>query len=119
MKIASSRAAHNSRPAKPTEQTRSDAAPPDEGIPILALENSTPMPAPPKVLEVVAWRLLTTKQAAGYLGVGERFIQTETGAGRLPFIRLGDPRARRRPIRYSLKDLREYAEAGRVSPGKR
>ncbi len=54
-------------------------------------------------------QLLTTKDAAQYLGVSEAFLERDRWAGaRVPFIRVGA-----RAVRYRLSDLDAYIEAQR------
>ncbi len=54
-------------------------------------------------------QLLTTKEAAQYLGVSEAFLERDRWAGaRVPFIRVGA-----RAVRYRLSDLDAYIEAQR------
>jgi excisionase family DNA binding protein len=59
-----------------------------------------------KVAEL--YRLLTTAEAAGFLGVSLSYVQHATGRGELPCIRIGkgDPR-------YQTIDLIEWQEARR------
>lgn len=53
-------------------------------------------------------RLLTTAQAAAYLGVSKAFLERDRWAGaRIPFVRIG------RTIRYDLGDLENYIDAHR------
>ena len=48
--------------------------------------------------------LLTTKEAARYLGVSAAFLERDRWAGaRIPFIRVGS-----RAVRYQLDDLDTY-----------
>ena len=48
--------------------------------------------------------LLTTRQAADYLGVSKAFLERDRWAGaRIPFIRIGT-----RAVRYRLDDLNIY-----------
>ena len=48
--------------------------------------------------------LLTTKEAAQFLGVSKAFLERDRWAGaRIPFIRIGD-----RAVRYRLSDLELY-----------
>jgi len=48
--------------------------------------------------------LLTTKEAALYLGVSSAFLERDRWAGaRIPFIRVGS-----RAVRYRLSDLETY-----------
>jgi len=48
--------------------------------------------------------LLTTRQAAAYLGVSEAFLERDRWAGaRIPFIRVGS-----RAVRYRPSDLETY-----------
>lgn len=50
--------------------------------------------------------LLTTKQAAKYLGVSAAFLERDRWAGaRIPFIKLGT-----RSIRYRQQDLDEFIQ---------
>ena len=50
--------------------------------------------------------LLTTPQAANYLGVSKAFLERDRWAGaRIPFIKLGT-----RSIRYRLDDLEAYIQ---------
>ena len=54
--------------------------------------------------------LMTTTQAAGYLGLGLRTLQNWRVRGVGPrFVRCG------RAVRYSQNDLREYLDARRFS----
>lgn len=54
-------------------------------------------------------KLLTTKEAASYLGVSEAFLERDRWAGaRIQFVRLGS-----RAVRYRTGDLEAYI-AGRV-----
>ncbi len=49
-------------------------------------------------------RLLTTKEAATYLGVSAAFLERDRWAGaRIPFIRIGS-----RAVRYRLGELENY-----------
>lgn len=48
-------------------------------------------------------RLLTTKQAAEYLGISQRTLWTMTNAGVIPSVRFGA--GRRQSVRYDLDDL--------------
>ncbi len=49
-------------------------------------------------------QLLTTKQAADYLGVSASFLEKDRWRGaRIPFVRIG-----RRTIKYRLTDLESY-----------
>ncbi len=49
-------------------------------------------------------RLLTTKEAAAYLGVSDAFLERDRWAGaRIPFIRIGS-----RAVRYRLGELENY-----------
>ena len=51
--------------------------------------------------------LLTTKQAAEYLGVSCAFLKRDRWAGaRVPFVRVGS-----RAVRYRLQDLDTYIES--------
>lgn len=50
--------------------------------------------------------LLTTPEAAKYLGVSEAFLERDRWAGaRIPFIRVGS-----RTVRYRMSDLEAYVE---------
>ncbi len=49
-------------------------------------------------------RLLTTKDAAAYLGVSAAFLERDRWAGaRIPFVRIGS-----RAVRYQLSELDNY-----------
>ena len=49
-------------------------------------------------------QLLTTKEAAQFLGVSKAFLERDRWAGaRIPFIRVGD-----RAVRYRVADLEAY-----------
>ncbi len=49
-------------------------------------------------------RLLTTKEAAAYLGVSGAFLERDRWAGaRIPFVRVGS-----RAVRYRLGELENY-----------
>ncbi|MDO3722240.1 helix-turn-helix domain-containing protein [Marinobacter sp. chi1] len=51
-------------------------------------------------------QLLTTKEAADYLGVSKAFLERDRWAGaRIPFIKIGS-----RSVRYRLNDLTDYIE---------
>lgn len=48
--------------------------------------------------------MLTTTEAAGYLGVSKAFLERDRWAGaRIPFVRVGT-----RAVRYRLSDLEDY-----------
>ncbi|CAN0578270.1 unnamed protein product [Ectocarpus sp. 12 AP-2014] len=50
--------------------------------------------------------LLTTAEAAKFLGVSKAFLERDRWAGaRVPFIKVGS-----RAVRYRLSDLNEYVE---------
>ena len=50
--------------------------------------------------------LLTTREAADYLGVSKAFLERDRWAGaRIPFIKVGA-----RAVRYRLADLNAYVE---------
>lgn len=50
--------------------------------------------------------LLTTEEAAGFLGVSKAFLERDRWAGaRIPFVRVGS-----RAVRYRLSALHEYVE---------
>ena len=52
-------------------------------------------------------KLLTTKEAARFLGVSKAFLDRDRWAGaRIPFIRVGS-----RAVRYRLEDLDTYIAA--------
>ena len=54
-------------------------------------------------------RLLTTKEAATYLGVSAAFLERDRWAGaRIPFVRIGS-----RAVRYRLGELENYV-AGQI-----
>lgn len=49
-------------------------------------------------------QLLTTKQAAQYLGMSEAFLERDRWAGaRIPFIKIGS-----RAVRYRVTDLENH-----------
>ncbi len=51
-------------------------------------------------------RLLTTQEAATYLGVSKAFLERDRWAGaRIPFIKVGS-----RGVRYRPQDLEQYVE---------
>jgi len=51
-------------------------------------------------------QLMTTADAADYLGVSKAFLERDRWAGaRIPFIRVG-----RRAVRYRLSDLTAYLD---------
>jgi len=51
-------------------------------------------------------RLLTTAEAAEFLGVSKAFLERDRWAGaRIPFIKVGS-----RTVRYRLSDLNDYIE---------
>jgi len=51
-------------------------------------------------------RLLTTKEAARYLGVSEAFLERDRWAGaRIPFIKIGS-----RAVRYRITDVDSYIQ---------
>ena len=52
-------------------------------------------------------RLLTTKEAADFLGVSQAFLERDRWAGaRIPFVKVGA-----RAVRYELSTLNAYVEA--------
>ncbi len=52
-------------------------------------------------------KLLSTKQAAIYLGVSEAFLERDRWAGaRIPFVRVGS-----RAVRYEIAALEAYIKA--------
>lgn len=54
-------------------------------------------------------QLLTTQQAAEYLGVSVAFLERDRWAGaRVPFIKVGS-----RAVRYQLNDLEQYVQSCR------
>lgn len=54
-------------------------------------------------------RLLTTKEAATYLGISAAFLERDRWAGaRIPFVRIGS-----RAVRYELGELENYV-AGQI-----
>ena len=56
--------------------------------------------------------LLSTKEAAQYLGVSEAFLERDRWAGaKVPFIKIGG-----RAIRYRPEDLEAFVLAGRKRP---
>ena len=56
-------------------------------------------------------RLLTTKEAAAYLGVSAAFLERDRWAGaKIPFVRIGS-----RAVRYQLSELEAFVRS-RVRP---
>lgn len=54
-------------------------------------------------------QLLTTQQAAEYLGVSNAFLERDRWAGaRIPFIKVGS-----RAVRYQLDDLERHVQSCR------
>jgi len=54
-------------------------------------------------------QLLTTQQAAEFLGVSEAFLERDRWAGaRIPFIKVGS-----RAVRYQLEDLEHHIQSSR------
>lgn len=52
-------------------------------------------------------KLLTTDQAATYMGVSKAFLERDRWAGaRIPFVKVGS-----RAVRYRLTDLEAYLES--------
>lgn len=52
-------------------------------------------------------KLLTTQDAANYLGVSKAFLERDRWAGaRIPFVRVGD-----RAVRYTVADLDAYIQS--------
>lgn len=52
-------------------------------------------------------RLLTTKEAAQYLGLSKAFLERDRWLGaRIPFIKVGS-----RAVRYRLSDLNSYLDS--------
>lgn len=52
-------------------------------------------------------RLLTTKEAARFLGVSEAFLERDRWAGaKIPFVRVGS-----RAVRYELSALEAYVRS--------
>jgi len=52
-------------------------------------------------------QLLTTKEAATYLGLSKAFLERDRWAGaQVPFIKIG-----RRAVRYRFSDLQRYIES--------
>lgn len=52
-------------------------------------------------------KLLTTKEAAQYLGVSEAFLERDRWAGaKIPFVRVGT-----RAVRYELAALEAYVKS--------
>lgn len=57
-------------------------------------------------------KLLTSKEAARYLGVSTSFLERDRWAGAtIPFIRLGS-----RAIRYEMRDLEAFIVSRRKMP---
>ncbi|MFD0365633.1 helix-turn-helix domain-containing protein [Nocardia sp. GCM10030253] len=57
-----------------------------------------------------ATKYLSVPQAASYLGTTERFMRRLVAERRIVFYKVG------RHVRFSLSDLEEFAQAGRVEP---
>ena len=53
-------------------------------------------------------RLLTSKEAARYLGISERHLWAITASGDLPCIKVG------RSVRYAIDDLNGYIDSRRT-----
>ena len=52
-------------------------------------------------------QLLTTKEAAGYLGLSKAFLERDRWAGaQVPYIKIGS-----RAVRYRLSDLQHYIQS--------
>ena len=52
-------------------------------------------------------KLLTTKEAAGFLGVSEAFLERDRWAGAdIPFVRVGS-----RAVRYQLAELEAFVRS--------
>ncbi len=52
-------------------------------------------------------KLMTTTDAAEYLGVSKAFLERDRWAGaRIPFVQVGS-----KAVRYRLQDLEEYVSA--------
>ena len=60
--------------------------------------------------------LLTTDEAARYLGVSKRMIQAEVSGGRLRKVSLARPGAARGPVRFRPCDLDAYVAERVVEP---
>jgi predicted DNA-binding transcriptional regulator AlpA len=57
--------------------------------------------------EIVQENLLSTKEAALYLGVSEAFLERDRWAGaRVQYIKIGS-----RAVRYRLQDLENYIQS--------
>lgn len=55
--------------------------------------------------------LLTTKQAAEFLGVSMAFLERDRWAGaKVPFVRIGN-----RTVRYLKTDVEEYVRSRRIT----
>jgi excisionase family DNA binding protein len=52
--------------------------------------------------------LLTPRQAADYLSISIRSLQTRTAAGEIPAVRMRRPGTTRGPLRYRRSDLDAY-----------
>jgi len=59
----------------------------------------------------IAARLLRTKEAASYLGLGEKAIRHLITAGRLPYVHM---QAGNSPFLLDVKDLDRFIEANKV-----
>ena len=54
-------------------------------------------------------RLLTAPEAAKYLSISLRSLQTRAAAGEIPVVRMRRPGATRGPVRFRKSDLDAYA----------
>ena len=54
-------------------------------------------------------RLYTAPEAAKYLSISLRSLQTRTAAGEIPVVRMVRPGATRGPVRFRRADLDAYA----------
>jgi excisionase family DNA binding protein len=56
-------------------------------------------------------RLLTLREAAAYLGVSTRWLQSATAAGLIKRVSLALPGRTRGPVRYRKSDLDAFIES--------
>ena len=68
------------------------------------LDTNTSLVTPTKELKAAPCRLLTTKQAAAFFQVSERYLWNITETGGLNCVRMG------RSVRYKMEDLEQYID---------
>lgn len=72
------------------------------------LDTNTSLVTPTKELKAAPCRLLTTKQAAAFFQVSERYLWNITETGGLNCVRMG------RSVRYKMEDLEQYIDRLRL-----